>query len=218
MNYPIITINELNNSPITHKDQTVILLGPNGEKTSYYRNCNPHREDGPADIRDGKEVWCLYGKTYSKEEHHAVLNKLTTVTTGEVEAHFVNGIHHRDDGPAYISATSVKYYQHGKLHRVDGPAELYNGTETCSEDWYLNGLRHRVGGPAIICPDLVAWFQNGKRHRMDGPALIITPDTQFAAYVLQAGKSLIRWYHNDVELPEEKVKALTRNKNLIPLL
>ena len=38
------------------------------------------------------------------------------------------------------------WYQHGKLHREDGPAvEHADG----HNEWYINGRRHRGDGPAI---------------------------------------------------------------------
>jgi hypothetical protein len=40
------------------------------------------------------------------------------------------------------------YYLNGITHRDDGPAvELSNGDRY----WYLNGKRHRVNGPAVEC-------------------------------------------------------------------
>jgi len=57
----------------------------------------------------------------------------------------------------------------GIPHREDGPAiEYANGTK----EWFLNGKRHREDGPAIerANGDKV-WFLNNKLHREDGPAV-----------------------------------------------
>ena len=62
------------------------------------------------------------------------------------------------------------WYLNGKHHREDGPAcEWANGYKV----WCLNGKRHREDGPAIECVDgTKEWWLNGKRHREDGPAII----------------------------------------------
>ncbi len=39
-----------------------------------------------------------------------------------------------------------RWYLNYKLHRVDGPAVVY---EEGDKYWYINGLRHREDGPAI---------------------------------------------------------------------
>jgi len=54
---------------------------------------------------------------------------------------------------------SVKYYVDGVRHREGGPACVYvNGTEK----WYRNGLRHRDDGPAATYPDgRRIWFIDG---------------------------------------------------------
>jgi hypothetical protein len=45
---------------------------------------------------------------------------------------------HRDDGPAIIWDTfSCEYYQHGKLHRLDGPARHFRYVD----EWYIDGER-----------------------------------------------------------------------------
>ena len=36
----------------------------------------------------------------------------------------------------------------GQLHRVDGPAVVYNDGKT---EWWVNGQLHRIDGPAIEC-------------------------------------------------------------------
>lgn len=64
-------------------------------------------------------------------------------------------------------------YINGQHHREDGPA-----VEWATEDtqWYLNGNHRRIGGPAIECvDDSKEWFTNGKHHRVDGPAVEPAP-------------------------------------------
>jgi hypothetical protein len=55
---------------------------------------------------------------------------------------------HRENGPAAIYANGdMEWWQHGKKHRLDGPAS----------DWPSSGYK--------------AWWVNGKRHRENGPAI-----------------------------------------------
>jgi len=51
------------------------------------------------------------------------------------------------------------WYLNGKHHREDGPAVEYsNGNRY----WYFNGKRHREDGPAVECPDgNRSWYLNG---------------------------------------------------------
>jgi len=74
--------------------------------------------------------------------------------TYEVKVHengdiywYLNGKHHREDGPAIEFANGDKYWcMNGKNHREDGPAiEFANGDKF----WFLNGKRHREDGPAV---------------------------------------------------------------------
>jgi hypothetical protein len=50
----------------------------------------------------------------------------------------LNGLLHREDGPAVISPSGYQaWYLHDQLHREDGPAVVFpNG----SRFWYLNGM------------------------------------------------------------------------------
>jgi len=89
----------------------------------------------------------------SKAPIYKKVNKLTHVGY-ELFVHptgtknwFLNGRHHREDGPAVEFTSGNKYwFLNGEPHREDGPAvEKANG----SKMWWLNGQRHRVDGPAI---------------------------------------------------------------------
>ena len=53
------------------------------------------------------------------------------------------------------------WYQNGKLHRIDGPAEeLMNGYKA----WYQNGKLHRLDGPAIEHIDNKYWYIEGVEY------------------------------------------------------
>jgi hypothetical protein len=89
----------------------------------------------------------------------------------------LNGLLHREDGPAVIRPDGAKvWWQNGLRHREDGPAVIWpDGTQ----EWWLNGQLHREDGPAFIGADgAKAWWQNDKRHREDGPAYIRPDGTQ----------------------------------------
>jgi hypothetical protein len=64
---------------------------------------------------------------------------------------FLNGILHRENGPAIERASGTKeWLLHGKHHREDGPAvEHANGYK----EWSLNDKTHREDGPAREWPD-----------------------------------------------------------------
>lgn len=114
--------------------------------------------------------------------------------------HDAEGRKHCVDGPAWKSSESVQWFQHGVLHRVDGPAYVVEGFMW---EWWLNGKQHRVGGPATEYWDggawewwmegerhpeegpsqeggkvLREWYRHGLRHRDDGPAVVHTNGTQ----------------------------------------
>jgi hypothetical protein len=82
---------------------------------------------------------------------------------------YKNGVEHRDgDLPAVISADgSAKYYCYdGYCHRDGDLPAIESGA--CKR-WYVHGTLHRVGGPAkiVVQPSCTEYFyyQNGYCHR-----------------------------------------------------
>lgn len=69
----------------------------------------------------------------------------------------------------YLDGSVLDYYDRNRiLHRLDGPAAVWNG----NKEWHQNGKRHRLDGPAIIWANgYKSWWQNGKLHRISGPAI-----------------------------------------------
>ena len=135
----------------------------------------PNGFTGLAIYPNGLKEWFLNGK------HHRVDGPAIEYADGSKQW-FLNGKRHRVDGPAYEDTDGEKaWYLNGEIHRVDGPAIEYADG---SKAWYLNGKRHRVDGPAIEYADgSKQWLLNGKCHREDGPASIDTDGT-------------IEWYLN----------------------
>lgn len=73
----------------------------------------------------------------------------------------LDGVLHRDDGPAVIWADgSTGWYRHGVLHRDDGPAEEHAGGYL---GWYDHDRQHRLDGPARVWHDgTEEWFLFGR--------------------------------------------------------
>lgn len=67
---------------------------------------------------------------------HPFSNGMCTYRNGDV-GWYVNGILHREDGPAFITIEETKFwYINNQRHRIDGPAvEYVDGTKM----WYING-------------------------------------------------------------------------------
>lgn len=92
----------------------------------------------------------------------------------------LNGILHREDGPAVEYANGTRgWYKNGIFHREDGPAiETLKGNQI----WFREGKYHRLGGPAILyieayeSPGSKSWLVDGKLHRLDGPAFEFPKD------------------------------------------
>jgi hypothetical protein len=72
----------------------------------------------------------------------------------------------------------TRVYQHGLLHKVDGPAvftankdwKLFNNENDIAE-WWIKGKKHRIDGPAVIKKYKKKWYQDGQKHRIGGPAI-----------------------------------------------
>lgn len=124
-------------------------------------------------------------------------SRYTRLEHGDKAWYNDEGVIHRDGYPAVIKADGTEvWYQHGRIHREDGPAIIepatYNNAKICwcrheqlhrdndepaviyfngTKEWYQNGKRHRVGGPAVTYKNgAEIWYQNGRQHREDGPA------------------------------------------------
>ena len=76
----------------------------------------------------------------------------------------LNGMLHREDGPAFEWVSGTKaWWLNGKCHREDGPAiEYVDG----SKAWYLHGMLHREDGPAFEWANgNKEWWLNDKRYK-----------------------------------------------------
>lgn len=104
----------------------------------------------------------------------------TSVMISEQFAKDDEGRLHREDGPAYISATGAEaWLQHGQYHREDGPALIRDDGH---QEWWKHGKRHRDDGPAVTREDgQQQWWKDGELRRVGAPA-IICPDSDAARY------------------------------------
>ena len=143
---------------------------------SYYRfQGGPlHRLEGPAVITPA-EYDEEHNEWYVNGVRHREGGPAVEYWNGRIE-YYRDGKLHRDDGPALVDDEgTANYYRDGVLHCEGGPAiERADG----SEEWYFEGALHREDGPAIFNPEeklyvvRAAWYCHGKLHRTDGPAFV----------------------------------------------
>ncbi|HED37740.1 MAG TPA: hypothetical protein ENI76_05790 [Ignavibacteria bacterium] len=136
-----------------------------------------------------------------------------TFNTSDVKEWRVNGLLHREDGPAQeYPDGDKKWWINGKLHREDGPAvEWADG----GKQWWINGKLHREDGPAEIRVDgSKEWLIHGRLHREDGPAIEHGPeyDHNYFHEYDEDGDQGSEWYLNarkieyDPETWDQKVQ------------
>lgn len=91
-----------------------------------------------------------------------------------VEYHYIADIH-RTTGPAIVYPNGdYKYVVNGVLHREDGPA-VKSGKNTY---WFKNGIYHRVGGPAIIMENNLEWYYDGVKVEPNSPYRLDSESTR----------------------------------------
>jgi len=64
----------------------------------------------------------------------------------------------------FNTINGLQYYRGYLIHRIDGPAVMYNLTieNTTVYEWYKNGKKHREDGPAEEWDDgFKEWWLNG---------------------------------------------------------
>ena len=91
------------------------------------------------------------------------MNKPECVTLADgTKRWHLNGILHREDGPAVEYLDGKKYwFQEGVLHREDGPA--VTGGSVAAKEWWIGGQLHREDGPAVERTDGgKMWWLNGE--------------------------------------------------------
>jgi hypothetical protein len=95
--------------------------------------------------------------------------------------------------PAYYTGcllynNNKLWYQHGKFHRIDGPAVEWNNGD---KFWYQHGKLHHINGPAVEWANgNKFWYRYGKYHRLEGPAW-------------EEANGSKRWWINDKQITKQ---------------
>ena len=91
-----------------HREDGPAIEFANGDKF-WIVNDQYHREDGPAFIcADGRKGWCLNGKELTEEEFNLKMNKITMIEDEYGKEWYLNGVLHREDGPAIEDTSGTK--------------------------------------------------------------------------------------------------------------
>ena len=108
-------------------------------------------------MSDTNNIYNLYLENAANQQP-----TLTTTPEGN-KVWRLNGVPHREDGPASEGADGYRaWFLHGKVHRKDGPAIVWPGEY---QAWYLNGVQHREDGPALEYEDGdKQWWLHGSKY------------------------------------------------------
>lgn len=106
--------------------------------------------------------------------------KVTVIGTEEYREFFLDGLHHRSDGPAFAILdrdTGVvvfeAYFRYGLVHRDYGPAHIERSPEgrIILESYFFHGSLHRHDGPAVVARSAIngdilhsVWALSGKEY------------------------------------------------------
>ena len=92
------------------------------------------------------------------------------------EAEPTHKVFYGDDG-----LSREEWWLNGKLHRLDGPAEIwYSDDGTREENWHRHGRFYRKSGPTYVATYadggwmetyLLSYRRGTRVHRLDGPAI-----------------------------------------------
>ena len=100
-----------------------------------------------------------------REHDYSMKDGLTITEEGD-KYYYLNGLLHREDGPA------VEYHFNDEQWTNQDEYDTFGSQIRTHKAWYSHGEYHRIGGPAIEWADGTnSWFVNGKKHRLDGPAI-----------------------------------------------
>ena len=128
------------------------------------------------------------------------------------EEYRLNGLLHREDGPARIYSNGiVQWYRHGYLHRDDGPAVEAN-YEYCKKIvYYRDGKKHNETGPAYIekwdFEHVIKYFYDDELHHLQGPAFFINK----LSWDKQQHKSVeLHYYIHGTYMSQQKFQKITK--------
>lgn len=119
---------------------------------------------------------------------------------------YENNLLHRDDAPAVITASHNLYFQHGKLHRENGPAVTRQ--KQYADDYgyrlyFIDDKQHRIDGPAAeYDAGRYEWWVDGNLHRLDGPAIIQTTYQDHNDVVQPRETPILEYWINGIRYSE----------------
>lgn len=79
---------------------------------------------------------------------------------GEYEAWFINGVRHRVDGPAVVTASHEVWWRYGERHRLDGPASQVLDKASLDEEdgngreWWVDGAEVEPADGSAVLDDM----------------------------------------------------------------
>ena|ERR1041385_3841083 len=100
----------------------------------------------------------LEGTINSDELEDKSFTGIVEYDDGDI-VYYVNGLRHRDDGPAIIGKSGTGFERqiwckNGKYHREMGPAVIYPGNQHW---WYLDGVSYSNFCEGSLNGDLAYW-------------------------------------------------------------
>lgn len=209
-----------------HKENGPAATDDNGSEY-WFNNNQLHR--GPIDEQTQLPAYkkIRIRSDYNPEKHtphykyiivekyyiHGQLNRIksfgrempTIMSSGKTYYH-VDGILHREDGPAKDIYGNLEWWTKGKLNHTDGMGNIIGPARVDGEGnlkWYKNGMLHNIYGPAVVLQDgSFEWRYNGLLHRLDGPAILYKNlvDNELAEYWYVDGEKC-RIYEKGVHMP-----------------
>ncbi|MFL9610951.1 hypothetical protein ACKF11_12770 [Methylobacillus sp. Pita2] len=128
---------------LMHRDNgpAVELVTTGGDiRKSWYRNGLRHRTDGPAHQvtrEDGVEFEMYYQNDVLHRTDGPAMTIMDAAGNTISAEYRVQGLLHREGGPAYQSGELMEFRQEGELHNLEGPALIQPGKTPL---YYLQGL------------------------------------------------------------------------------
>lgn len=167
---------------------------------SWYFLGKPHRDNGKATdeyFREDGQLKKEHWVTESNGEHklrvkyyrkNILVAHPSCGTHGQLklEQYYVNGVFHREDGPAisaYRKSGKIKlenYFCEHKYHREDGPSLIryHKNGKIKQEIWYTHDMKGRKDNPSNIKYfksgqiKQEIWYENNVVHKIQGAAIV----------------------------------------------
>lgn len=134
---------------------------------SWWKDGKRHRENGPAHILNGKEIYYWEGTRYdSATDFYLAHPKQDSRIGGMVDE--INGkdYYYRNDnfGGAITDGTRTITYKNGQRHSFDDKPAWTSTKEPGNFSWFKDGYRHRENGPAHIKDGVETYYWEGKKY------------------------------------------------------